>query len=180
VEENCQNIGVCPHCGKRLNDPIDEIPYKDILDHLNIVCRFVERGKKGFQHRSVAHRKHIKARWLEGHRLDDFRSVHEAQAAKWLDTRFEHCLRPSTLYRPANFESYLNHGASAPALAPESTLKAIEEIISLMKRSVSSPPAGMGGVIYRAGGWLPLKQRLRDDPSSEKEIRAALLVAWTA
>lgn len=173
---------ICPHCGLDTDQQPEEIPYEAILNHLNIVCGFRERGKRGFTAKSAAHRKSIRARWAEGHRLVDFQAVHEAQAAKWLDTKWEHCLRPSTLYRPSNFEAYLNHGASTAAMLPDSAQGQIDEVMAALKVMANKtlPFSGaIAQVIYRAGGWLALRKEMHGDNLPDDVIRKKLAEAWT-
>lgn len=57
----------------------------------------------------------IRARLSEGFAVEDFRRVIDAKVADWgNDPRMEQYLRPSTLFRPSNFEAYANQGAAAP------------------------------------------------------------------
>jgi uncharacterized phage protein (TIGR02220 family) len=43
-----------------------------------------------------------------GYQPEDFYRVHEVKCSQWLnDEKMEHCLRPSTLYRPIHFSEYL-------------------------------------------------------------------------
>lgn len=59
----------------------------------------------------------VRARLSEGFTVDDFRRVIDAKVSDWAgDPQMERYLRPSTLFRPSNFEAYANQGASlAPA-----------------------------------------------------------------
>jgi uncharacterized phage protein (TIGR02220 family) len=76
---------------------------KEIIDDLNEVC-----GKR-FSHTTDETVKFINGRLSEGKTLDDFKRVHRIQAHEWKDNpEFNQYLRPSTLYRPGKFESYLN------------------------------------------------------------------------
>lgn len=84
----------------------DEIPYAEIIGHLN------ERAGKRFRHGNETTRRHIKARWREGFRLPDFKAVIDTKCAAWLGTEFEPYLRPQTLFA-GKFESYLNERAAA-------------------------------------------------------------------
>jgi len=78
-----------------------EIPYTEIIAHLN--------SKAGTHYRdSSKHtRKHIRARWSEGHRLDDFQKVIDIKTEEWLRTKYAQYLRPATLFG-TKFEGYLN------------------------------------------------------------------------
>jgi len=43
-----------------------------------------------------------------GYTPEDFSRVHEVKIMQWMgDEKMEHCLRPSTLYRPSHFDEYL-------------------------------------------------------------------------
>ena len=79
----------------------DPVPYKEIIDIANEVL--------GKNYRvTEAHRKHIKARWNEGYRQDDFRKVCETKREQWdHDPKFRVFLRPETLFG-TKFDSYLN------------------------------------------------------------------------
>jgi uncharacterized phage protein (TIGR02220 family) len=83
-----------------------EIPFEDIIADLN------QKSGKSFKPTTDATRKAISARWREGYRLPDFQSVHSTKCEEWLGTEYEKYLRPSTLYRPSHFESYLNQSSS--------------------------------------------------------------------
>ena len=52
--------------------------------------------------------KFINGRFSEGYTLEDFKSVIDTMIEKWKGTDYEQYLRPSTLFRPDNFEKYLN------------------------------------------------------------------------
>ncbi len=101
---------VCPNCGVEFDENKKQsIPYAEIIEDLNAVCRFKERGKKGFSHKSSSNQRLINGRWKDGYRLDDFKAVHRNMAAKWLDDpKMEQFLRPVTLYCASKFEGYLS------------------------------------------------------------------------
>ena len=83
------------------------IPYPAIINHLNTVC-----GTQ-YKHSSKATQRHIKARWNEGYRLEDFQAVIDIKAAQWKkDKDYSKYLRPQTLFSP-KFEAYLNERKSA-------------------------------------------------------------------
>ena len=77
------------------------IPFDLIIGHLNRTA-----GKK-FKYTSEHHRKHIRARWGEGFKLEDFYYVNEVKCREWLGTAYEKFLRPETLYG-TKFDGYLN------------------------------------------------------------------------
>lgn len=90
---------------KRRDKSRDCIPYEKIIKSLN--QRIGKKPDRGFQSDSSNTKGLIKARWNEGFRLTDFFKVHKVKAAEWIGTDMEKHLNPSTLYRPANFEKYL-------------------------------------------------------------------------
>ena len=81
----------------------DGPPFSTIIDDLNA------RAGTSFKEDSKASRKLIRARWAEGHRLEDFREVHKRMVTAWRNTNMEQYLRPSTLYRATKYENYLNY-----------------------------------------------------------------------
>jgi predicted phage replisome organizer/uncharacterized phage protein (TIGR02220 family) len=79
-----------------------DIPYKEIINYLN--------SKIGSRYKSTTNKtkKLIKARWNEGFRLDDFKTVIDKKCVEWMgDKEMEKYLRPPTLFSN-KFESYLN------------------------------------------------------------------------
>ncbi|WP_407399613.1 phage replisome organizer N-terminal domain-containing protein [Treponema sp.] len=79
----------------------EEIDYISIVDYLN-----AKAGTK-FKPGSDKTRRLIRARWNEGFRLDDFKTVIENKCKSWLGSDMEKFLRPETLFG-TKFESYLN------------------------------------------------------------------------
>ena len=112
-QEQEQNIGIpsgipcrAADAAATQCDPVpgkkpDQIPYAEIVSHLN--------GRCGCQYQptSQATRRAIKARWAEGFRLDDFKLVIDHKHADWSqDAKMCAFLRPETLFSP-KFEGYL-------------------------------------------------------------------------
>lgn len=96
-----------------------EIPFKLIVDLLNKVTG------KSFRHTSTATQRLIKARWNDGFRFEDFKTVILTKTNQWLkDDKMNKYLRPTTLFG-TKFEGYLNEGAGvikrAEARAKEAT-----------------------------------------------------------
>ncbi|MFV0557667.1 MAG: conserved phage C-terminal domain-containing protein [Enterococcus sp.] len=90
------------------SDEQDAIPYKEILDYLNL------KANKNYKASTRDSRAHIKARWNEGFRLDDFKTVIDNKCFEWMvpgktikGTPSANYLRPATLFG-SKFESYLN------------------------------------------------------------------------
>lgn len=80
----------------------DIVPFSEIVDHLNL------KTGSHFRHSSKTTKKHIQARWNEGHRIDDFKTVIETKVAEWLDdAKMSQYLCPETLFG-SKFEKYLN------------------------------------------------------------------------
>ena len=99
---------------------------REVVSYLN------EKTGHNFSPKSSDTIKHISARIAEGRTLEDFKHVIDIKVAKWKgktwkDTRTgemvngDDYLRPSTLFRPGNFENYLNEMA-APAKAKKKIL----------------------------------------------------------
>ena len=89
-----------------MSDKSDEvIPYSEIIEYLN--------EKTGRSFRNVdANKKLIKARWNDGYKLDDFKTVIDNMVANWSGKEFngtpaENYLQPKTLFSN-KFDSYLN------------------------------------------------------------------------
>lgn len=88
---------------QELDDACSKIPYKEIIDYLN------EKADKKFTDKAQATRKHISARWAEGHGLDDFKRAVDNMVARWKgNPEKEMYLRPSTLFNGEKFEGYIN------------------------------------------------------------------------
>lgn len=80
----------------------EDIPFSAIIDHLN------EKAGTRYRASTAKTREHIRARWREGYRLDDFIRVIDVKCAEWLgDERMGKYLCPDTLFG-AKFEKYLN------------------------------------------------------------------------
>jgi len=98
---------------------IDIVPYREIIEYLNH-----EAGTK-YKSSSRSTREHIHARWEDGFKLEDFRSVIDKKVASWTGTDQEKYLRPETLFG-TKFEGYLNEKVSAKRLDKPHVTKAWE------------------------------------------------------
>lgn len=88
-----------------LNAPQEQIPFKEIVSMLNEKCG------TSFRASSESTKKHIRARWGEGYRLDDFERVIDNKLAEWgSNPEMRPFLRPQTLFG-TKFEGYLNQAA---------------------------------------------------------------------
>ena len=80
----------------------DKIPYKDIIDYLNL------KANTNYRHTTETTKKLIKARISEGFTLEDFKTVIDKKVLLWgKDLKMSAYLRPETLFGN-KFESYLN------------------------------------------------------------------------
>ena len=76
----------------------------EILTYLN------EKADKRLKLKNRTNRKLIGARLKEGYTVEDCKAVIDAQVALWLgDARMAIYLRPQTLFRPTNIETYLQN-----------------------------------------------------------------------
>lgn len=111
IKEECQTVDgqvtdKCPHSiGKNSigKDSIDNIPYKEIIDYLNL------KTGKNYRANIQKNKALIKARWSEGYQLDDFKQVIENMVKNWHGTEYGKYLRPETLFG-TKFDGYLNQG----------------------------------------------------------------------
>lgn len=74
---------------------------KDVIDYLN------EQADKRFTY-AESNLQGIRNRLKEGHTVEDCKMVIDNKVRSWSGTQFEAYIRPSTLFRPKNFEAYLN------------------------------------------------------------------------
>ncbi|MCS0670010.1 conserved phage C-terminal domain-containing protein [Cytobacillus firmus] len=111
VEES--NITDCDIGDDNVQQPIPEttsettsekkdIPYAAVVEYLN------SQTHSTYRTGSKKTKRLIRARWLEGFRLDDFKKVIDLKAEEWLhDPYWSKFLRPETMFG-TRFESYLN------------------------------------------------------------------------
>jgi uncharacterized phage protein (TIGR02220 family) len=85
---------------------------EEIVADLNVV------GSKNYRPTTTPTYSQIVARLMEGFTVDDFKRVHRVKWKEWGGTDKEQYFRPSTLYRPSNFESYLNQPEPQEAEVP--------------------------------------------------------------
>lgn len=87
----------------------EDIPFSAIIDRLN------EKAGTRYRASTPKTQSHIRARWNEGYRLDDFIRVIDVKCAEWLDdTKMRKYLCPDTLFG-TKFEKYLNQPATTQA-----------------------------------------------------------------
>lgn len=84
------------------NNNNNNIYVVEILDHLN------QRANKNFKASNKSTAGMINARLKEKYTVEDFKKIIDKKCADWLnDKQMNQYLRPSTLFRPSNFENYL-------------------------------------------------------------------------
>lgn len=80
----------------------EEIPYTQIIDYLN------KKTNQSLRATTKAYRRLIKARWNDGYKLDDFKTVIDNKSFEWQGTDFWKFMRPKTLFSASHFDDYLN------------------------------------------------------------------------
>jgi uncharacterized phage protein (TIGR02220 family) len=76
--------------------------YKDIIDYLNNKCN------TRYRYNNSRTNSYIKSRLDEGFKVDDFYIVIDVKHKEWHGTDMAKYLNPETLFRPSNFEKYVN------------------------------------------------------------------------
>ena len=90
---------------------------KQIIDYLN------QKTNSNFKAKTEATKKSIIARLKEGYTVEDFFRVIDAKVKDWSDDpEMREYLRPQTLFRPSNFEAYLNE-ANRPQVKSKNAFK---------------------------------------------------------
>lgn len=85
----------------------NKIPYVEIVTYLN------QAANTNYRNSTKKTQTLIKARWNEGFRLEDFKTVIDIKTKEWLnDKKMNQYLRPETLFG-TKFESYLNQKGGA-------------------------------------------------------------------
>ena len=80
----------------------EHIPYKEIIDYLN-----KKTGQK-LKSTTKAYQRLINARWHEGYKLQDFKTVIDNKSFEWQGTEFWKYMTPKTLFASSHFDEYLN------------------------------------------------------------------------
>ncbi len=97
-------------------DKVSLSSINQIIEYLN------EKAGKTFSPDTDQTQKHIRARLKEGKTVEDFKHVIDVKIVDWGKTvKMKRFLRPDTLFRPANFEDYLNEEKE---LTPQDELEA--------------------------------------------------------
>ena len=93
-----------------------------IINYLN------EKTGKKFSPKPEGTIRLITGRLKEGRTLDDFKRVIDVKTAKWGgDPKMDDYLRPDTLFRPSNFESYLNEQSKKPPVGQNTKMPTSRE-----------------------------------------------------
>lgn len=96
--------------GKKKKRNIYNVPSFEaatVITHLN------QKTGKSFRVQAKSNQEHIDARIAEGYQVSDLIAVIDNMVPRWMgDPKMEQFLNPTTLFRPKNFEKYLN--AAAP------------------------------------------------------------------
>ncbi|RHW32859.1 replication protein [Neobacillus notoginsengisoli] len=87
---------------QKKTEVVEEVPVAEVVEYLN--KKTYSTYKTGTGKTRIL----IRARWMEGFRLADFKKVIDKKADEWLEhPKWSRYLRPETLFGP-KFESYLN------------------------------------------------------------------------
>jgi len=89
---------------QKINNPTpEEIPYQEIVDYFNLKTKKKIKAMK--EVRTLIH-----ARWVQGHRVEQFKLVIDNQVRDWAkDSKMATFLRPSTLFSEKHFQEYANN-----------------------------------------------------------------------
>lgn len=119
----CPSTGKDKSAGEAAGKDKSACAYKEIIDYLN------ERAGTNFQSTSKDARKHIKARYAEGYRLEDFKSVIDKKCREWMGGDMQGYLRPRTLFgsKFADYLGQLSPGEQAVRKGRENAFKNFEE-----------------------------------------------------
>lgn len=78
------------------------------MSNVNVINYLNKKTNSNFKHTTEATQKLINGRFADGFTEEDFKKVIDKKVLEWTGTEFEKHLNPSTLFRPSNFEKYLN------------------------------------------------------------------------
>ena len=93
-----------------LSEKPKEDVFKEQIDE--VITYLNQRSGKGYRLKTEEHRRMIRGRLRDGYTVSDCRRVIDNKAAQWLGTDMEKFLRPSTLFAPGHFDTYLNETPS--------------------------------------------------------------------
>lgn len=98
-EETSHNNKI--YINKRDNTNIAET-VSEVIKYLN------NKANKNFRLEAKTNREPIEARLNDGYTIRDLKKVIDTKVSEWLGTNMDTYLCPQTLFRPSNFEKYLN------------------------------------------------------------------------
>lgn len=98
----------------------NNIPFEEIVNYLN------KKAGTKYKASSKKTKELIKARWNEGFKLEDFKTVIKKKADEWLNTEFEKYLRPETIFG-TKFENYLNQKVNKHINSKNSTFNSFDQ-----------------------------------------------------
>lgn len=111
---------------KELEDRQKDVGNRDVIfgivQYLNLKC-----GTK-YRASTKSTRDNINARLSEGFTPEDFKAVIDKKYAEWHGTEWEKYLTPDTLFRPTNFEKYLNQKVGKHGVKDNKLRTLVEEI----------------------------------------------------
>lgn len=99
---------------------------KRIIEYLNQKCGTRYRPDTGDTKRF------INGRLDDGYKEDDFYIVIDKKADEWIGTEWEKYLKPTTLFRPSNFESYVNQKINKSNSTGNAYIDSIRDRVSVV------------------------------------------------
>ena len=107
-------LGKSKNNKKGTSQSAEPIPYKEIIDYLN------KKTGQNLHSTTKSYQRLIKARWNEGYKLQDFKTVIDNKSFEWQGTEFWKYMVPKTLFAASHFDDYLNANKRKPDSAPSS------------------------------------------------------------
>lgn len=107
-------LGKSKNNKKGTSQSAEPIPYKEIIDYLN------KKTGQNLHSTTKSYQRLIKARWNEGYKLQDFKTVIDNKSFEWQGTKFWKYMVPKTLFAASHFDDYLNANKRKPDSAPAS------------------------------------------------------------
>ena len=110
------NSGITPEKSSTSKVKVKEREVK-FKESISVIILYLnEKTNKNFSIKSQTNIDFINGRLNEGRTVDDFKHVIDVKVDQWKDDpKMSGFLRPSTLFRPTNFENYLNETLIIPA-----------------------------------------------------------------
>lgn len=101
----------------------------------SVIERINEITGQKLQVSAKVHREFISGRLNEGFSLDDLMAIVEVKSAEWMGTRQQVYLVPKTLFRPSNFDRYLEESRLA------SRIPTAEQLVDVYHEKMPSMPS---------------------------------------